>query len=79
MGRRALDTEVRLGGGRRGGDDGGRLGGGLATGVLTMMWAAGGSEGVIFFLMIGCGAAEGDGSTCHGYRGAFGRRAAGRR
>ena len=49
MGRRATDTEVRVGGGRRGGNDGGRLGGGLATGVLTMMCAAGGSEGVIFF------------------------------
>ena len=75
MGRRAADTEVRLGGGRRGGDDGGRLGGGLATGILMVMWAAGGSEGVIFFLMIGCGAAEGDGSTFR----AFWRLTAGRR
>ena len=57
MGRRA----VRFGGGRRAGDDGGHLGGGRATGFLTMMWAAGSGEGVIFFLMIGCGAAEGGG------------------
>ena len=45
MGRRA----VRFGGGQRAGDDGGRLGSGRATGFLTMMWAAGSGEGVIFF------------------------------
>ena len=61
MGRCALDTDVRLGSGLRAGDDGGRLGGGRATGFLTMMWAAVSGEGVIFFLVMGCGAAEGGG------------------
>ena len=66
--------EVHLGGGRRVGDDGGHLGSGLATGVLTMMWAAGGGEGVIF-LMLGCGAeVMGKGATDTEVRLGSGRR-----
>ena len=53
MGRRAADTEVHLGGGRRGGGDGWRLEGGRATGVLTMMsdWF-GAFVFVVVFMMV---------------------------